>query len=237
MRAALGVIRKEGTLAAAVLVTAAAIRALGLDAQPLWWDEGWSVYFASLPVAEMADAASDIHPLYYLVSPGRAYSVHLRPRGAIGGCRVGDHLGRMAPEWRLLGPTAGLVTALLRPCLPSGPSTQEVRMPPGHGPGVLSWYALRSEDERAAAVRRGAVGLTGGLRGRHGPGALHRATPPAVAGSAAYARIAPSGTVCRPEVRLALLAGPRCCSCLGWSSPCPVSWRTCPEAGHRGLPC
>ncbi len=43
------------------------LRSLRLDWQPLWWDEGYSVYFATEPVARMLWlTARDIHPpLYY----------------------------------------------------------------------------------------------------------------------------------------------------------------------------
>ncbi len=50
-----------------LLVLALAVRALRLDWQPLWWDEGYSIYFATEPLARMYDlTAHDIHPpLYY----------------------------------------------------------------------------------------------------------------------------------------------------------------------------
>ena len=43
------------------------LRAARLDFQPLWWDEGYSVWFATHPLAQMAAlTARDIHPpLYY----------------------------------------------------------------------------------------------------------------------------------------------------------------------------
>jgi 4-amino-4-deoxy-L-arabinose transferase-like glycosyltransferase len=45
------------------------LRAWRLGYQPLWWDEGWTVYFATSGVGEMmARTAIDIHPpFYYLV--------------------------------------------------------------------------------------------------------------------------------------------------------------------------
>lgn len=48
------------------------LRLLRLDWQPLWWDEGYSVYFATEPLARMlALTARDIHPpLYYLLLHG-----------------------------------------------------------------------------------------------------------------------------------------------------------------------
>ncbi len=43
------------------------LRAVRLDLQPLWWDEGYSVWFATHPLGQMAAlTAEDIHPpLYY----------------------------------------------------------------------------------------------------------------------------------------------------------------------------
>jgi 4-amino-4-deoxy-L-arabinose transferase-like glycosyltransferase len=45
------------------------LRVYRLDFQPLWWDEGWTVYFAtSDPSSMLARTAIDIHPpFYYLV--------------------------------------------------------------------------------------------------------------------------------------------------------------------------
>ncbi len=42
------------------------LRVWRLDFQPLWWDEGWTVYFATSAVREMiARTAIDIHPPFY----------------------------------------------------------------------------------------------------------------------------------------------------------------------------
>ncbi len=51
---------------------ALALRLLRLDWQPLWWDEGYSLYFATEPLARMVDlTARDIHPpLYYALLHG-----------------------------------------------------------------------------------------------------------------------------------------------------------------------
>ena len=51
----------------AVVLLALALRLLRLGFQPLWWDEGWSVYFAKTTLGSMARlTAVDIHPpLYY----------------------------------------------------------------------------------------------------------------------------------------------------------------------------
>ncbi len=45
------------------------LRAQNLFAQPLWWDEGYSVFFATRPLAELIErTALDIHPpLYYIL--------------------------------------------------------------------------------------------------------------------------------------------------------------------------
>ncbi|MFN8439164.1 MAG: glycosyltransferase family 39 protein [Caldilineaceae bacterium] len=45
------------------------LRMLWLTWQPLWWDEGYSIYFASEPIQRMVSlTADDIHPpLYYLL--------------------------------------------------------------------------------------------------------------------------------------------------------------------------
>ena len=50
-----------------LIALAAVVRVWRLDWQPLWWDEGYSVYFATEPLARMvALTARDIHPpLYY----------------------------------------------------------------------------------------------------------------------------------------------------------------------------
>ncbi len=54
-----------------LVVTFAAftLRIIGLGFQPLWWDEGWTVYFATADVPTMiARTAIDIHPpFYYLI--------------------------------------------------------------------------------------------------------------------------------------------------------------------------
>ena len=55
-------------VAVAVLTTVAlALRVVRLEFQPLWWDEGYSVWFATHPLGQMAAlTAQDIHPpLYY----------------------------------------------------------------------------------------------------------------------------------------------------------------------------
>ncbi|MDH7487607.1 MAG: glycosyltransferase family 39 protein [Anaerolineae bacterium] len=55
-----------------ITLLAVLLRVLRLDFQPLWWDEGYSLYFATNPLAEMvAQTARDIHPpLYYALLHG-----------------------------------------------------------------------------------------------------------------------------------------------------------------------
>lgn len=52
-----------------VILLALGLRLARLDFQPLWWDEGWSVYFAAADVSTLLElTAVDIHPpLYYLL--------------------------------------------------------------------------------------------------------------------------------------------------------------------------
>ncbi len=51
----------------ALILLGLILRLIRLDFQPLWWDEGYSVWFAGLPLADMVRlTAEDIHPpLYY----------------------------------------------------------------------------------------------------------------------------------------------------------------------------
>jgi hypothetical protein len=60
------------------LLAGAAVRLLRLDWQPIWWDEGYSVYFATEPLARMAWlTAQDIHPpLYYALLHGWITLLH-----------------------------------------------------------------------------------------------------------------------------------------------------------------
>ncbi len=49
-----------------VILIALGLRLLRLGFQPLWWDEGWSLYFASTDVSELLRlTAVDIHPPFY----------------------------------------------------------------------------------------------------------------------------------------------------------------------------
>ena len=53
----------------AIVMLALGLRLLRLGFQPLWWDEGWSLYFATMDIGSMLRlTAVDIHPpLYYLL--------------------------------------------------------------------------------------------------------------------------------------------------------------------------
>ena len=50
-----------------LILVALALRLAWLTLQPLWWDEGWSIYFATTDPSSLFDlTAVDIHPpLYY----------------------------------------------------------------------------------------------------------------------------------------------------------------------------
>ena len=133
----------------AVLILATGLRLVSLNRQPLWWDEGWSVYFASLPIGQMlAATAQDIHPpLYYAVlhywCQLFGYSpTALRLLSVVIG--VGLVAAAYALAAALLGRWGGLLAAALMAVAPMQVFyAQEVRM---YGLvtllGVVSWYAL-----------------------------------------------------------------------------------------------
>ena len=57
---------KANRLAIILTVIGFGLRLYQLDFQPLWGDEGWSFYFATMPVATMlVETARDIHPPFY----------------------------------------------------------------------------------------------------------------------------------------------------------------------------
>jgi 4-amino-4-deoxy-L-arabinose transferase-like glycosyltransferase len=64
--------RSDALLVALLTLLALLLRAARLDFQPLWWDEGYSVWFAHQPLADMIRlTALDIHPpLYYALLGG-----------------------------------------------------------------------------------------------------------------------------------------------------------------------
>ncbi|MEJ2212269.1 MAG: glycosyltransferase family 39 protein [Anaerolineae bacterium] len=61
--------RAVGLALALIVLLALGLRLARLTFQPLWWDEGWSLYFAASDVPSLLDLTSvDIHPpLYYLL--------------------------------------------------------------------------------------------------------------------------------------------------------------------------
>ena len=124
----------ESALLGIVTLMALLLRLLRLDFQPLWWDEGYSVWFATHPLTEMAAlTALDIHPpLYYALLHGwigliGAGPVSLRLLSVIFGVLAIPAIylaGR-----RLLGARAGLLAALLLAINPLHIYySQEVRM-------------------------------------------------------------------------------------------------------------
>jgi len=60
-------LKPEFALLGALILLGLILRLIRLDFQPLWWDEGYSVWFAGQPLADMVRlTAEDIHPpLYY----------------------------------------------------------------------------------------------------------------------------------------------------------------------------
>ena len=66
--------KREGALLLLFLLLSTALRSFHLGFQPLWWDEGYSVWFATHLLAQMtALTAQDIHPpLYYALLHGWA---------------------------------------------------------------------------------------------------------------------------------------------------------------------
>ena len=64
--------RQTLSILTGILLLGAVLRVIRLDFQPLWWDEGYSVWFAGHGVGEMIRlTAADIHPpLYYALLQG-----------------------------------------------------------------------------------------------------------------------------------------------------------------------
>lgn len=126
--------RKHRLWLGAFVLLGLALRLWQLDFQPLWWDEGYSVWFATHPLAQMvALTAEDIHPpLYYallagwigLVGPG---PISLRLLSVL--CGVAAIPALYAAGRRLLGPRGGLLAAGLLAINPLHVYySQEVRM-------------------------------------------------------------------------------------------------------------
>ncbi len=64
--------RSPALILALILLLGFGLRLIRLDFQPLWWDEGYTVWFVAQPLGEMlARTAADIHPpLYYALLHG-----------------------------------------------------------------------------------------------------------------------------------------------------------------------
>jgi len=62
-------LRAQHLILGMLIFVALGLRLAYLTFQPLWWDEGWSVYFATTDMSSMFDlTAVDIHPpLYYML--------------------------------------------------------------------------------------------------------------------------------------------------------------------------
>ena len=117
-----------------VILLALGLRLTRLNFQPLWWDEGWSVYFAAADVSTLLElTAVDIHPpLYYLLL--RAWS-EVVGWGAPSARLLSVLIGTAAVPLlylagrRLFGRRAGLLAAALLAISPLHVYySQEVRM-------------------------------------------------------------------------------------------------------------
>lgn len=118
----------------ALILLALALRAMRLSFQPLWWDEGYSVWFAHQPLVEMIRlTALDIHPpLYYALLAGWSRlpgftPVPLRLFSVAVGVLAIPFI-YLAGRW-LAGPRSGLLAAFLLAINPFHVFySQEVRM-------------------------------------------------------------------------------------------------------------
>ncbi|GAB4539474.1 MAG: hypothetical protein Kow0063_28350 [Anaerolineae bacterium] len=131
--------------AIALTLLAFGLRLHRLDFQPLWGDEGWSFYFASMSLGEMIRlTAEDIHPpLYYILLGGWLRLLGRGPEVArflslLFGVALVPLAYRVAS--RLYDHTAGLATAALVTLSPFAIYySQEVRMY-----GLVTLLALAS---------------------------------------------------------------------------------------------
>lgn len=118
----------------ALILAALALRMARLAFQPLWWDEGWSLYFATTGIQTMLErTAVDIHPpLYYLLLHFwiRLFGpsvVSVRSLSVVIGTATLPFLYLVAK--RLLGPIGAFLATLLLAISPFHVYySQEVRM-------------------------------------------------------------------------------------------------------------
>jgi hypothetical protein len=144
----------------ALILLGFGLRVLRLDFQPLWWDEGYSVWFATHPLGSMAAlTAQDIHPpLYYALLHGWALllgagPVALRLLSVIAGSLTIPVLYLAAR--RMFTRRAALMAALLAAISPLAVFySQEVRMYGlvallSSGILLVAWRILGQRDSRA----------------------------------------------------------------------------------------
>ena len=145
-----------------VMLLGLALRTARLDFQPLWWDEGYSVWFATHPLGQMAAlTAEDIHPpLYYALLHlwtflGGTGPVSLRLASVLFGVAAIPALYAAARRI-LAGRRSALLAAFLLAINPLHVFySQEIRM---YGlvallsTGVLAaaWWVLRERQSRTA---------------------------------------------------------------------------------------
>ncbi len=159
-----------------LLLLGLALRVQRLDFQPLWWDEGYSVWFATHPIGDMiALTAQDIHPpLYYALL--HAWIALLGPTPiALRLCSVVVSLPgialayvaarRLLPRGRPITVAPALVAALLVAFNPFHLYySQEIRMYGLVGTLALAYLVsaapwLRAPTAASAAVSRTGVGM------------------------------------------------------------------------------
>ena len=158
--------QRDAVIVAVLSLLALLLRVARLDFQPLWWDEGYSVWFAHQPLAEMLRlTALDIHPpLYYALLGSWSQLFGLAPAtlrllSVIFGV-LAVPVAYSVGKW-LGGRRAGLVAALLLAINPFHVYySQEIRM---YGLMVL-WSLL------AIGFAARALGIGGGGGWRVDPG-------------------------------------------------------------------
>jgi len=155
-------VRRPAVVLLAITLLGMLLRMARLTFQPLWWDEGYSVYFATNPLGAMlSQTALDIHPpLYYVLLHGWTGLLGPSPLAlrlmsvAIGTLTL--PLTYVAGRW-LAGRRAGLLTAFLLAVSPMHVFySQEVRMY-----GLVAFLGMIST---AAAARLLAHPADGGLK-------------------------------------------------------------------------
>ena len=147
------------------------LRVARLDFQPLWWDEGYSVWFAHHPLAEMMRlTALDIHPpLYYALLSGWSKLFGLAPAAlrllSVTFGVLAVPVAYIVGKW-LAGRRGGLVAALLLAINPFHVYySQEIRMY-----GLMVLWSLLAIGFAARALGIGGRVESGGWRVEGGEG-------------------------------------------------------------------